>query len=62
MPVGGYKWCTEITLSEVLSTSADSAFGYFLEVDLAYPAEVHDVHNDLPLAPEKIKNFNRVEI
>ena len=55
MPVGGYKWCTEITLSEILSTPADSAFGYFVEVDLAYPAEIHDVHNDLPLAPEKIK-------
>ena len=55
MPVGGYKWCTEITLSEILSTPADSAFGYFVEVDLAYAAEVHDVHNDLPLAPEKIK-------
>ena len=53
MPVGGYKRCTEITLSEILSAPADSALGYFLEVDLAYPAEVHDVHNDLPLAREK---------
>ena len=55
MPVGGYKWCTEITLSEILSTPADSAFGCFVEVDLAYPAEVHDVHDDMPLAPEESK-------
>ena len=55
MPVGRYKWCTEITLSEILSTPADSCFGNFVEVHFAYPAEVHDVHNDLPLAPEKIK-------
>ena len=46
---------TEIILSEILSTPAHSAFGYFVEVDLVYPAEVHDVHNDLLLAPEKIK-------
>ena len=55
MPVGGDKWCTEINLSEILSTPADSAFGDFVQVDLAYPAEVHDVQNDLPLAPDKIK-------
>ena len=53
MPVGGYKWFTEITLSQTFSTPADSAFGYFVEVDLAYPAEVHNVHNDLPLVAER---------
>ena len=29
--------------------------GYFLKVDLDYPEELHDIHNDYPLAPEKIK-------
>ena len=29
--------------------------GYFLKVDLDYPEELHDIHNDHPLAPEKIK-------
>ena len=28
--------------------------GYELEVDLEYPQELHHVHNDYPLAPEKI--------
>ena len=26
--------------------------GYFLEVDLEYPKELHDLHNDYPLALE----------
>ena len=35
-------------------TVVDNAdIGYFLEVDLEYPEEFHDLHSDYPLAPEK---------
>ena len=33
----------------------DSKKGLILEVDLEYLTKLHDLHNDYPLAPEKIK-------
>ena len=30
----------------------------FLEVDLEYPGDIHDLHNDYPLAPERIRIRN----
>ena len=37
-----------------MSIDERSDTGYFLEVDLVYPDELHDLHNDYPLAPEKL--------
>ena len=42
------------TTEAVLSTSKDADHGFFLEVDLEYPASLHRQHNDYPLAPEKL--------
>ena len=36
------------------SYGENSAKGLILKVDLEYPKELHSLHNDYPLAPEKI--------
>ena len=35
--------------------SNSSSKGFVLELDLEYPKELHKLHNDYPLAPDKIK-------
>ena len=37
-----------------MSINEKSLIGYLLEVDLKYPDELHELHNDHPLAPEKL--------
>ena len=34
--------------------------GLILEVDREYPRELHDIHNDYPVAPEKVKVSNNM--
>ena len=53
LPYGRFKWLKNIDKSHVMSISEKSPIGYFLEVDLEYPEELHELHNDFPLAPEK---------
>ena len=54
MLLDNYKWNTEITIEQILQTSEKSSVGYFVEVDLKYSQYLHDLHNGLPLAPEKL--------
>ena len=37
-----------------MTVEDDAETGYILEVDLDYPPELHDLHSDYPLAPEKM--------
>ena len=56
LPISDFKWVKNINETEqkLMRIKSNSSTGYILEVDLEYPDELHDVHNDYPLAPEKI--------
>ena len=53
LPYERFKWLKNIDGFDVMSVSEKSLIGYFLEIDLKYPDEVLELHNDYPLAPEK---------
>ena len=57
LPTREFDWLTdqEIADLDVTDVADDNEQGYILEVDLQYPSELHDFHNDYPLAPEKMK-------
>ncbi|CAL1535717.1 unnamed protein product, partial [Lymnaea stagnalis] len=57
LPTGEFTWLTpeEIEDFKIDDVQIDAETGYILEVDLEYPKELHDDHNDYPLAPDKIE-------
>ena len=57
LPTGGFRWMTtkQIDKIDLSKYNENSKKGLILEVDLEYPKELHDLHNDYPLAPEKVK-------
>ena len=54
LPIKGFKWIDPDQIDSVLRDNYVKN-GYILEVDLLYPENLHDLHNDYPLAPEKTK-------
>ena len=57
LPTDNFRWMTEKQIDKIHLTKykEDSSKGLILEVDLEYPEELHDLHNDYPLGPEKVK-------
>ena len=57
LPTGGFKWLKQNKIEnlDLGKYHEESKKGLILEVDLEYPNELHDIHNDYPLAPEKVK-------
>ena len=51
LPTGGFKW-VDVNHNE-LATRTDK--GYLLEVDVCYPKELHNSHNDLPFMCERME-------
>lgn len=55
LPLSNYEWCLPEKLDDILRTEDDANHGYYLEVDLEYPIDLHDMHNDYPLCCERLK-------
>ena len=57
LPTGKFRWLTEkqVNKLDLSKQTDDSKIGLTLEVDLEYPNELHNLHNDFPPAPEKVK-------
>ena len=51
---GKFKWLKNVDGFDVNSITEKSPIGYFLEVDLEYPDELRELHNDFSSAPEKL--------
>ena len=58
IPYEKFEWVKNVDELDVMSINKKSDVGYFLEVDLEYPDELHKLHNDYPLAPEKFAVSN----
>ena len=54
LPYKNFRWMKEEELGNWERLSSEEGKGCILEVDLEYPKELHDPHNEYPLAPEKI--------
>lgn len=66
LPIGDYQWMSESVIernfntldyqknvASILNLKDDADIGFIFEVDLHYPAELHDEHNDYPFCPER---------
>ena len=52
LPTSEFKWMTDDELDDWKHMSC------ILEVDLDYPEDLHNLHNDYPLASERVKIVN----
>ena len=59
LPTGGFKW-TDVNPNEISELATRTDKGYVLEVDVSYPKELHNQHNDLPCMCERME-INGVE-
>ena len=62
LPTHGFKWLTGGEMEKNYENRHNlNKIPCILEVDIQYPENLHDLHNDYPLCPEKVKCKNGVE-
>ena len=54
LPTSKFKW-VNIEPSQIHTLATSKIKGYLLEVDIRYPTELHDSHNDLPFMCERME-------
>ena len=56
LPYANLEWINNVNeiKQKLIRIKSNSSTAYILEVDLEYPKNLHNEHNDYPLAPEKI--------
>ena len=57
LPYSGFKWLNKKEIDKFClnSIGKNSSDEYIVEVDLEHTDELHKLHNDYPLAPEKLE-------
>ena len=62
LPTHGFKWLTGGEIEKIYENRHNlNKMPCILEVDIHYPKELHDKHNDYPFCPEKVECKNKVE-
>ena len=62
LPTGGFRW-VDVNPKEISELATRTDKGYILEVDVSYPAELHNPHNDIPFMCDRMEliEINGVE-
>ena len=64
LPVHNFKWMSNKEIEKLFNNQIVQVWKKtpcILEVDLEYPEELHDLHNDYPLCPERVECDNGVK-
>ena len=58
LPVRGFKWVRNVSRIDedfIKNYYKNGDIEFILDVDIEYPKELHDLHNDLSFLPKRIK-------
>ena len=57
LPVNNFQWIKDTfqIIEDFIKNYNEESQGYFLEVDVQYLEKLHELHNDLPFLPERMK-------
>ena len=64
LPTHGFKWLLDREIGKLFNNQVLQVWEKIpciLEVDLEYPENLHDLHNDYPFCPERVECKNRVK-